>query len=48
MLQRNPEKRLGWNGIEDIKRHPWLADVDWKGLREKAIKSPYIPLVSVL
>lgn len=44
MLQRNPEKRLGWNGIEEIKNHPWLADVDWRAIKEKSLRSPYIPL----
>jgi serum/glucocorticoid-regulated kinase 2 len=43
-LQRNPEKRLGNCGIQEIKHHPWLADVDWKGLREKTYSSPFIPL----
>lgn len=32
LLQRNPDKRLGTNGIEEIKKHPWLSDVDWKSL----------------
>ena len=44
---RNPEKRLGINGIEEVKNHPWLSDLDWKGIKEKAIKSPFIPLVKI-
>jgi len=44
LLQRNPEKRLGWNGIDEIKHHPWLSDVDWKAIKEKTLRSPYIPL----
>lgn len=35
---------MGWNGIEELKNHSWLADVDWKSLKEKSIKSPFIPL----
>lgn len=27
LLLRNPEQRLGANGIEEIKDHPWLQDV---------------------
>jgi len=27
LLLRNPENRLGANGIEEIKEHPWLSDV---------------------
>ena len=29
LLLRNPDQRLGSNGIEEIKEHPWLADVEW-------------------
>ena len=46
LLQRSPEKRLGHNGIEDIKNHPWLADIDWKNIENKTARSPYIPLVN--
>lgn len=47
LLMRNPEKRLGSGGIDELKNHPWLADVDWKSIRDKLIKSPYIPLVTM-
>ncbi|RXG67109.1 Serine/threonine-protein kinase Genghis Khan, partial [Armadillidium vulgare] len=38
------EYRLGKNGIEDFKNHPWFAGVDWFSLRDS--KAPYIPEVS--
>jgi serine/threonine protein kinase len=33
--------RLGRNGIEEIKAHPWFAGVDWDNLRNAA--APFIP-----
>lgn len=43
LLLRNPERRLGAAGIEEIKDHPWLADIDWDKLLQKKIKSPFKP-----
>jgi serine/threonine protein kinase len=41
LLLRNPQERLGGNGIQEIKEHPWLADVDWEKLAQKRIKAPF-------
>ncbi|XP_076060516.1 serine/threonine-protein kinase gek isoform X4 [Oratosquilla oratoria] len=38
------EFRLGKNGIEDFKNHPWFNGVDWSSLRDSV--APYIPEVS--
>ncbi|XP_035208817.1 serine/threonine-protein kinase MRCK alpha-like isoform X2 [Stegodyphus dumicola] len=38
------ECRLGQNGLEDFKSHPWFSDVDWENARN--IAAPYIPEVS--
>jgi hypothetical protein len=45
LLIRNPLNRLGANGIEELKEHPWLRDVDWYKMSKKQIKAPYIPVV---
>ena len=42
-IQRKPLNRLGFNGPEEVKEHPFLKDVDWKGLLDKTIKPPFIP-----
>lgn len=42
-IQRKADKRLGNNGPEEVKAHPWLADIDWDKLYKKQIKSPFIP-----
>ena len=43
LLQRRPAKRLGYNGIKEIKNHSWLKDIDWDLLKRKKIRAPYIP-----
>ena len=43
LLQRKPKKRLGFNGVKEIKDHPWMNGINWELLKEKKIEAPYIP-----
>lgn len=43
MLKRKPEERLGWQGIEEVKSHPWLSDINWDKLLAKKYPSPFMP-----
>ena len=43
LLQRKPKKRLGYNGVVEIKEHPWMNDVNWDLLMKKKIEAPFIP-----
>ncbi|KAF8754575.1 Protein kinase C terminal domain [Rhizoctonia solani] len=46
LLQRDPNKRLGNNGAEDIKNHPFFRNyVDWHALSRKKIQPPFKPSV---
>ena len=40
---RKPEKRLGFNGAEEIKKEPFFASVNWQKLANRAIKPPFHP-----
>ena len=40
MIKRKENERLGYENIKQIFKHPWLADVDFKKLYNKKIKSP--------
>ena len=36
-----PETRLGINGVEEIKKHPFFKGIDWNNIRK--MKAPFIP-----
>ena len=41
-LINDPEKRLGRNGAEEIKSHPYFKNIDWQHIKETLIP-PFIP-----
>ena len=45
LLQRDPTKRLGANGAEEIKRHPFFKDVNFADVLNKRIPPPYFPTI---
>ena len=36
-LINDPEKRLGRNGAEEIKSHPYFKNIDWQHIKETLI-----------
>ena len=42
-LITDSNERLGVNGVEEIKVHPFFFGIDWKKIREK--QAPYIPTI---
>ena len=45
-LLRQPAKRMGINGYQEVKQHPWFKDFDWEGLRRRTIKPTFVPDIS--
>ncbi|CAF4231818.1 unnamed protein product [Rotaria socialis] len=45
LLQKDLTKRLGmmFNGVNDIKKHPWFRDIDWLQIFLKKLRAPWIP-----
>ncbi|KZV21642.1 protein phosphatase 2C and cyclic nucleotide-binding/kinase domain-containing protein-like [Dorcoceras hygrometricum] len=41
LLDVDEHKRLGSQGIESIKTHPWFKDTDWRGIRQRTIQAPH-------
>ena len=40
-LLTDPQFRLGKNGAEEIKKHAWFHDIDWKNI--KSMTPPFVP-----
>ncbi len=43
LIQRKPINRLGLNGPEEVKKHPWIKDYAWDKLLAKDMEAPFIP-----
>jgi serine/threonine protein kinase len=44
LLNRNPKHRLGaTDDAEELKKHPFFADIDWEALTKKLITPPFKP-----
>ena len=42
LLNRNVKKRLGNNGIKEIKEHPFFKDIDFNLIEQKKISYLYL------
>ncbi|CDS13492.1 hypothetical protein LRAMOSA05668 [Lichtheimia ramosa] len=45
LLTRDPDERLGNNGSEGIKDHPFFASIDWRRLQQKKVQPPFKPTI---
>ncbi|KAM3140400.1 hypothetical protein pb186bvf_007560 [Paramecium bursaria] len=43
LFQKIPKDRLGYNGAEQIKTHPWFSIVNWGAIERKEVIPPFIP-----
>ena len=46
LLERRKERRLGYNGFEEIKNHPWFNNFNWDDLFNKKLQPVFIPPLS--
>ena len=46
LLIKNPKRRLGTKGLEDVKRHPFFGpDIDWDAIAQKRSLAPIKPKI---
>lgn len=45
LLDRDPVRRLGNNGPDEIRNHPFFSSIDWERLQRKQIPAPFRPSV---
>ena len=45
LIQKQPENRLGANGLEEIIQHPWINDLPWQKIRDRLLVSPFKPKI---
>eukprot|EP01017_Pseudomicrothorax_dubius_P039002 TRINITY_DN592_c0_g1_i3.p1 TRINITY_DN592_c0_g1~~TRINITY_DN592_c0_g1_i3.p1 ORF type:complete len:444 (-),score=107.91 TRINITY_DN592_c0_g1_i3:97-1428(-) len=43
LIQRKPSNRLGLNGPQEVKAHPWIKNYPWTKLLNKEITPPFQP-----
>lgn len=42
-MVKDPAKRLGFGGADDILAHPWFGSLDRDAIAMDQVESPYIP-----
>lgn len=47
LLSKDPNKRLGRQGHEEIMRHPWFYNIDWDMVISDSEKPPFLPLKDI-
>lgn len=45
MLDKEPSRRLGARGVEEIKTHPYFHGVQWDDVYHFRIQPPFFPVV---
>jgi len=46
LLDRDPTRRLGAQGFNEIKNHPFFAPIDWVALEAKRLPTPFTPRIT--
>ena len=43
LVEKDARKRLGANGIAEIKKHPWFDDVSFEDIMERMVEPEFVP-----
>jgi len=44
MIERKPSLRLGINGPQEVKNHPWIRNFPWQKLYNRELTAPFLPV----
>lgn len=43
LIERKPNNRLGINGPDEVRNHPWIKNYPWQNLYNKELVAPFLP-----
>jgi len=43
LIEKDPDKRLGANGCDEIMSHPWFKDIKWEEIISDKKNPPFVP-----
>jgi serum/glucocorticoid-regulated kinase 2 len=46
LLERNPDRRLGARGPQEVLQHVFFAGINWEDLLAKRVQAPFVPTVA--
>lgn len=46
LLERDPARRLGARGVEEVKSHPFFEGINWTLLEQKRLPTPFQPKIT--
>ena len=44
-MEKDPEYRLGANGVKDIMDHDYFKGIDWEAMKRREVSPPYNPKI---
>lgn len=48
LIIRKPENRLGFKGMDEIMKHPWVKGENWNSIEKQEFSPPFIPIIEDL
>jgi serine/threonine protein kinase len=45
LLNRNPKKRLGYKGVNEIKEHEFFKGINWEDVENRKVSVPFMPVI---
>ena len=46
LLAKEPERRFGHKGAEEVKSHPFFKGIHWEDVLKKRLRPPFVPTLT--